>query len=181
MRDAVRRIRGGAFDEPGEASLLRDAAIDGRITRSVSSVRLDAELGCAEPRTFPVLAVADLAAARDYARSFAGQAGFKPGDQIVVDAVIDEMGTNMLEFAGAGELVVGANYDDGRAAMTIIARDRGPGIPDVTRAFTDGYSTSGRPGLGLATSRRLMDSFELASAPGEGTTITMKKWRERPN
>ena len=60
--------------------------------------------------------------------------------------------------------------------IVIIVRDQGTGIPDVIGALADGYSTAGRPGLGLAASRRLMDSFQIASAAGEGTTVTMKKW-----
>ena len=58
----------------------------------------------------------------------------------------------------------------------IVARDNGPGIRDVTQALRDGYSTSGGLGLGLPGARRLMDEFDIASTPGQGTTITMKKW-----
>ena len=59
----------------------------------------------------------------------------------------------------------------------IVARDVGPGIPDVSQALQDGYSTyRGGLGLGLPGSRRLMDEFDIVSEPGRGTTVTMTKW-----
>jgi serine/threonine-protein kinase RsbT len=61
----------------------------------------------------------------------------------------------------------------------VIAEDHGPGIADVGRALQDGYSTSGGLGLGLPGARRLMDDFDIKSRPGNGTTITMKKWRRQ--
>ena len=57
------------------------------------------------------------------------------------------------------------------------ARDSGPGIPDVSRAMRDGYSTYRGLGLGLPGARRLMDEFDIVSEIGKGTTVTMTKWR----
>jgi serine/threonine-protein kinase RsbT len=59
----------------------------------------------------------------------------------------------------------------------VVARDVGPGIPDLTRALADGYSGYGGMGLGLPGSRRLMDEFEITSQVDVGTTVTMTKWR----
>ncbi len=61
----------------------------------------------------------------------------------------------------------------------MVARDHGPGIPDVPMAPQDGYSTNGGRGLGLPTARRMMDEFEVVSAQGRRTTITMKRWARR--
>jgi anti-sigma regulatory factor (Ser/Thr protein kinase) len=61
--------------------------------------------------------------------------------------------------------------------VSILARDSGPGIPDIGRAQQDGYSTYRGLGLGLGGARRLMDEFEIASEVGTGTTVTMTKWR----
>ena len=58
----------------------------------------------------------------------------------------------------------------------MVARDNGPGIPDVAQAMVDGYSTSRGLGLGLPGSRRLMDEFYVDSKAGKGTTVTMRKW-----
>jgi len=60
--------------------------------------------------------------------------------------------------------------------VTVVARDRGPGITDIERAMQDGYSTSHGLGLGLPGSKRLMDEFEVVSEVGKGTEITMTKW-----
>jgi len=64
-----------------------------------------------------------------------------------------------------------------RSGVMVIARDQGPGIPDIDRALQDGYSTGGGLGLGLSGAKRLMDEFEIVSQVGQGTTVTMKKWR----
>jgi serine/threonine-protein kinase RsbT len=134
--------------------------------------------GDARRATFPISGAGDATIARQYAKFIAERTGFTSGDQIVIDAVLGEMATNVLSFAGKGEFVFGTEHNGGRTGIVIVVRDRGPGIPDVACALADGYSTSGRPGLGLAASRRLMDSFDVKSAAGEGTTITMKKWRD---
>jgi serine/threonine-protein kinase RsbT len=64
-----------------------------------------------------------------------------------------------------------------RRGIAVVARDEGPGIPDVGRVMRGGYSTSGGLGLGLAGARRIMDEFEVVSEPGRGTTVTARKWK----
>ena len=64
----------------------------------------------------------------------------------------------------------------GRRGVRVIARDEGPGIDDLERALTDGYTTGGGLGLGLPGARRLVDEFEIETAPGGGTTVTLIKW-----
>ena len=85
-----------------------------------------------------------------------------------------------MRFAGEGqveiELVTGET--PGRRGVQVVVRDAGPGIPDVEAAMRDGYSTYHGLGLGLPGARRLMDDFELVTADGRGTTITMTKWRQ---
>ena len=61
----------------------------------------------------------------------------------------------------------------------MVARDEGPGIEDLERALTDGYTTGGGLGLGLPGARRLVDEFDIETAPGEGTTVTLVKWAQR--
>ena len=82
----------------------------------------------------------------------------------------------MVDYARGGELVFRVERERGRIGIAMLARDRGPGIADVSRAMQDGFSTKGSLGLGLPGARRMMDSFEIESAPGRGTTISMKKW-----
>jgi serine/threonine-protein kinase RsbT len=69
--------------------------------------------------------------------------------------------------------------DRGRRGVCVVARDEGPGIPDIEKAMRDGFSTGGSLGLGLPGARRLMDDFEIVSQVGVGTTVTMRKWTTR--
>ena len=84
-------------------------------------------------------------------------------------------------FAPPLLLAVGEAGGDGqrlgrREGFSGKARDQGPGIVDLETAMRDGYSTSKSLGMGLPGAKRLMDQFEISSAIGEGTTITMTKW-----
>ena len=63
--------------------------------------------------------------------------------------------------------------------LVVIARDEGAGIRDLEAALRDEYSGRGGLGLGLSGARRLMDEFEIESTADIGTTVTMKKWRQR--
>lgn len=65
-----------------------------------------------------------------------------------------------------------------RPGLMVVARDTGPGIPDVEQALADGYSTYAGLGIGLPGARRLMDEFSIVSELGRGTTVTMTKWRQ---
>lgn len=66
--------------------------------------------------------------------------------------------------------------ENGRRGVKVVASDQGPGIADLERALTDGYTTGGGLGLGLPGARRLVDEFDIQTAPGEGTTVTLVKW-----
>jgi anti-sigma regulatory factor (Ser/Thr protein kinase) len=128
--------------------------------------------------TINVAAEPDVVSVRHVARQLAAHVGFTQGDQTVIEAVISEIARNILSFAGRGEITL--RTESGmQPGIVVIARDQGPGIPDVSQALQEGFSTSGGLGLGLAGARRLMDTFEIVSAPGQGTTVTMKKWRRR--
>jgi serine/threonine-protein kinase RsbT len=121
----------------------------------------------------------DIVTARQRGRALAAQAGFSEGDQTVIAAAISEIARNILMYAKRGEIALAIANSDDRVGVVVVATDQGPGIADVGRALQDGYSTSGGLGLGLPGARRLMDEFDLRSRPGEGTTVTMKKWRRQ--
>jgi serine/threonine-protein kinase RsbT len=119
----------------------------------------------------------DVVTARQLGREFAAEAGFGGGDQAVIAAAISEIARNILNYAQTGEVTLNAAHDGERQGIVVVARDNGPGIPDVALALQDGYTTSGGFGLGLSASRRLMDEFTVVSSLGAGTLVTMKKWR----
>lgn len=123
---------------------------------------------------------ADIVIARQKGRVLAEPLGFSSSDLALIATAISEVARNIVVYAGCGEIVLDVVSDGDRKGIVIVARDDGPGIPDIEKAMQDGYSTSNSLGLGLPGARRMMDEFEIVSAVGKGTTITMKKWR-RPH
>lgn len=122
---------------------------------------------------------ADIVTARHRAREIANKVGLSPGDSTLVVTAVSEIARNIVEYAKHGELLMGIVQEGRRSGIMIVASDNGPGIPDISRAMQDGYSTGQSLGLGLPGAKRMMDEFELVSAVGKGTTITMKKWGQR--
>lgn len=118
----------------------------------------------------------DIITARQEGKRLAATLSFSASDLTVIATAISEVARNILTYAGEGRLDIGLVERGGRRGVTIVARDEGPGIPDVQLALQDGFSTSGGFGLGLPGARRLMDDFEIRSALGRGTVVTMCKW-----
>jgi RNA polymerase sigma factor (sigma-70 family) len=135
----------------------------------------------AQPREdethIPIHTDADVVAARQAARELASRLGFSRTDLTLIATAVSEVTRNIVRFAGSGEVVVEL-LDRPRPGVRVVARDAGPGIPDVEQALRDGYSTNNGLGLGLPGARRLMDEFAIASTVGRGTTVTMTKWRD---
>jgi serine/threonine-protein kinase RsbT len=124
----------------------------------------------------PIANEADIVTARQRGRELAAASGFRSTDQTLIATAISEMARNIIAYARGGEIVLSAlESQDGRGIL-IVARDDGPGIADTALAMRDGYSTTKSLGMGLPGARRLMDEFDLVSALGSGTTVTMKKW-----
>jgi serine/threonine-protein kinase RsbT len=125
----------------------------------------------------PIQADADVVTARKQGRELAAQAGFSATELTIIATAISEIARNIVMFANRGEILVSLVGENSRQGVTVVARDSGPGIPDLDRAVQDGYSGYGGMGLGLPGSRRLMDEFEITSEVDKGTTVTMTKWR----
>jgi len=128
----------------------------------------------------PIETDADVVRSRQKGRELAAEVGFSSTELTLIATAISEVARNIVRFAYRGEILVRVVERNGRLGVTIVARDAGPGIPDVSQALADGYSTYQGLGLGLPGSRRLMDEFEIASEVGKGTTVTMTKWRPDP-
>jgi serine/threonine-protein kinase RsbT len=118
----------------------------------------------------------DILTARQRGRELAEEVGFTGTDLTIFATAISEIARNIVKFAKRGEIVVSVVTENERTGVTVVARDVGPGIPDVERALQDGFSTYGGLGLGLPGAKRLMDEFEIVSEVGKGTTVTMTKW-----
>ncbi len=130
----------------------------------------------ADPERHSIAADTDVVLTRQAGRRLAQELGFSPAEATMVATAISEVARNILSYAGEGVVVIEPTVEDGRRGLRVIAEDRGPGIADPARALQDGFSTGGGLGLGLPGARRLMDSLELVSAPGRGTTVTMTRW-----
>jgi serine/threonine-protein kinase RsbT len=124
----------------------------------------------------PISHEADIVTARQKGRELAAEGGFSRTEQTLIATAISEVARNIVEYAERGEIVLSAIWRGSQRGIMVVARDSGPGIPDLDLAMRDGYSTGRSLGMGLSGAKRLMDDFALLSAPGEGTTVTMKKW-----
>lgn len=118
----------------------------------------------------------DVVTARQQGRELAQALGFSTTDVTLIATAISEVARNIISYAEEGEICVAIVEENGRRGIRVVSTDSGPGIPDLEKALEDGYSTGQGMGVGLPGARRLMDEFELQSAPGEGTTVTMTKW-----
>jgi serine/threonine-protein kinase RsbT len=127
----------------------------------------------------PIVNEGDIVTARQKGRVMSEQVGFRGSDLTIIATAISEIARNIVTYAGRGEIDLRAVTANGRRGILVIARDEGPGIPDVSKAMQDGYSTNKTLGLGLPGARRLMDEFEIRSEVGVGTTVTMRKWLGR--
>jgi serine/threonine-protein kinase RsbT len=114
--------------------------------------------------------------ARQKGRELAMTVGISGSDLTLMATAISEIARNIVQYAGQGEIEFRSVVRAGKRGLLIIARDNGPGIPDIARAMQDGYSTSRGMGLGLPGAKRLMDDFKIVSEVGKGTTVSMVKW-----
>jgi serine/threonine-protein kinase RsbT len=120
---------------------------------------------------------ADVVTARQRARALAVGLDMPSTDQTLLATAISEIARNITAYAGRGEILIDLVRDDnGRRGIRVVAVDHGPGIENLERALTDGYTTGGGLGLGLPGARRLVDEFDIETAPGEGTRVTLVKW-----
>jgi serine/threonine-protein kinase RsbT len=123
----------------------------------------------------PIRSDGDIVAARQAGRELAARLGFSRTDLTLIATAVSEVARNIVRFAGSGEVVIEL-LEQPRRGVRVLARDAGPGIPDVEKALLDGFSTYNGLGLGLPGARRLMDEFAIVSEMGRGTTVTMTKW-----
>ncbi|MEV4298653.1 anti-sigma regulatory factor [Microbispora rosea] len=128
------------------------------------------------PRELPIATNGDVVVVRQQTRSLAAEIGLSLVDQTKIVTAASELARNALVHAGGGRVLIEVLEGGRRPGLRLVFTDEGPGIPDVEQALTQGWSTAGGLGLGLSGSRRLVDEFDLVSAPGEGTRVTVTKW-----
>jgi serine/threonine-protein kinase RsbT len=130
----------------------------------------------ARHETLPIRTSADVVAVRQKVRTWAAELRFSLVDQTKMVTAASELARNTLEHGGGGEVRIEIVDAPPRRGLKLVFEDRGPGIPDVELALKEGFTTGSGLGLGLGGSKRLVNEFEIASSPGQGTRVVAIRW-----
>lgn len=125
----------------------------------------------------PVRSGGDVVLVRQAVRAWAAELGMSLIDQTKLVTAASELARNALEHGGGGEAVLEMLVEPPKKAVRATFTDAGKGIPDMTLALKDGYTTGNGLGLGLSGAKRLVDHFEIESQPGAGTRVSILKWK----
>ena len=127
--------------------------------------------------TLPLRSEEDIVASRQKVRVLSQQLKFSLVDQTKMITAASELSRNTVVHGGGGQMRWELLDDGVRRGLRLHFEDEGPGIPDVKLALTDGWTSGGGMGLGLPGSKRLVHEFELQSAPGRGTRVSITRWK----
>jgi serine/threonine-protein kinase RsbT len=127
--------------------------------------------------TLPIKASDDVVRVRQEAWVRAGEIGLGLVDQTKIVTAASELARNTLDYGGGGTVRLQIVLDGGRKGLKLTFEDQGPGIPDVDLALKDGYTTGSGLGLGLSGAKRLSNDFEIVSRVGEGTRVSITRWK----
>jgi serine/threonine-protein kinase RsbT len=119
----------------------------------------------------------DVVRGRQAVRDLAVSAKLSLVDQTKLVTATSELARNTLVYGGGGELRARVVSEGGRLGVQVEFVDEGPGIPDLDLALTDGWTSGSGLGLGLSGAKRLVEDFEVDSAPGRGTRVRIVKWK----
>jgi serine/threonine-protein kinase RsbT len=127
--------------------------------------------------TIAVRSSGEVVGVRHLVRRYAVELGFTLIEQTKIVTAASELARNMVDYGRGGTMTAEALEQGGRKGLRLIFEDQGPGIPDVSIALRDGYTTGSGMGLGLGGAKRLSNEFDIRTAPGEGTCVTITRWR----
>jgi serine/threonine-protein kinase RsbT len=131
-----------------------------------------------DPETFPVRSGEDVVKARQVVRSRAMEVGFSLVEQTKIVTAASELARNTVIYGGGGEMrIERVRQGPKRSGLRLTFEDHGPGIADIELALRDGYTTGTGLGLGLNGARKLSHEFNIQSAPGQGTRVTITRWK----
>jgi len=152
------------------------AALSSTVVFDTALLELHARLRTAR-LTLPLRSDEDVVGLRKHVRERAVAIALSLVDQTKLVTAASELGRNTIKYGGGGEVHLDALEDGFKRGIGLIFVDNGPGIADLDMALRDGYTTGGGLGLGLGGSKRLVDEFEIDSRPGEGTAVSVVKWK----
>jgi len=127
--------------------------------------------------TLDVRTQTDIVLVRQTVRQWAIAQGLGLVDQTKIVTAASELARNTVSYGGGGTVLLEALDEGIRKGLRLTFEDRGPGIANLELALTDGYTSGGGMGLGLSGSKRLVNEFDIWSQPGEGTRVTVARWR----
>ncbi|GAA3506269.1 anti-sigma regulatory factor [Streptomyces prasinosporus] len=130
--------------------------------------------------SLPIRSDTDLVWVRQHVRQAAARLGFGLVDQTKLVTAASELARNTLVHGGGGRMDVSHVVTDGVSGLRLAFSDSGPGIPDLDRALSDGYTSGDGLGMGMGGARRLVHDFEVETVPGSGTTVRVTSWVGRP-
>jgi serine/threonine-protein kinase RsbT len=119
----------------------------------------------------------DVVRVRQITRTLAIAAGLGLVDQTKIITAASELARNVIDYGGGGQVLLDVLDNAGKRGLRLCFEDKGPGIPDIEAALTDGFTTGKGMGLGLGGAKRLSNEFSLVSKPGEGTKVTIARWK----
>ena len=129
--------------------------------------------------TYVVRSAPDIVNVRQVVRSWCIALGMGLVDLTKIVTAASEIARNTLDYGGGGTMLIEELRDGLKAGVRLSFVDQGPGIPDLARAMTDGYTSGSGMGLGLGGTKRLVDDFLIESSPGAGTHLAIVKWKSR--
>jgi serine/threonine-protein kinase RsbT len=119
----------------------------------------------------------DIVMSRQTVRKLTQELKFSLVDQTKMITAASELSRNTVVYGGGGEMRWQVVRDGAKTGLRLAFEDRGPGIADVALALTDGYTSGKGMGVGLPGSKRLVNEFEIRTVVGEGTCVTITRWK----
>ncbi len=126
---------------------------------------------------WPVRSGEDIVRVRQIVRRWAVELGFGLVDQTKIVTAASEIARNTVDHGGGGEVLVESLSENARRGLRLVFEDKGPGIQNIDEALKDGFTTGRGLGLGLGGARRLATEFSVESRPGEGTRVSLTRWK----
>jgi serine/threonine-protein kinase RsbT len=127
--------------------------------------------------SMPIRSDSDVVMVRQAVRAWAIERGFGLVDQTKIVTAASELARNTLIYGGGGTATLESHNDGPRKGLRLTFEDHGPGIADIELAMKDGYTSGTGLGLGLSGAKRLSNEFELFSKAGEGTRVSITRWK----
>lgn len=127
--------------------------------------------------TKPVRSQADIVYVRAAVRDWSVALKFSIVEQTKLITAASELARNCFDYGKGGDMIMEELSDGMRKGIRLTFIDQGPGIPDMDLALTDGWTSGGGLGMGLTGTRRLVNEFNIETAVGVGTKVTIVKWK----